>query len=117
MALKGAEMVVLGYNTPTENIYHPDEPPYIRVFHHLLSCQADAYQNGIWVVATAKAGKEDGFGMYGCSVIVAPTGEVVAKAVARRTRSSRTTATSRSANTSATPCSTSPSIGGSSTTS
>jgi N-carbamoyl-D-amino-acid hydrolase len=81
MALKGAEMVVLGYNTPTENIYHPTEPPYIRVFHHLLSCQANAYQNGIWVVATAKAGKEDGFGMYGCSVIVAPTGEVVAKAV------------------------------------
>lgn len=79
MALKGAEMVVLGYNTPTENIYHPQEPPYIRVFHHLLSCQASAYQNGIWLVATAKAGKEDGFGMYGCSVIVAPTGEVVAK--------------------------------------
>ena len=79
MALKGAEMVVLGYNTPTENIYHPQEPPYIRVFHHLLSCQASAYQNGIWVVATAKAGKEDGYWLHGGSAIVAPTGEIVAK--------------------------------------
>ena len=79
MALKGAEMVVLGYNTPTENIYSPYEPPYLRVFHHLLSCQASAYQNACWLVATAKCGKEDGFGMFGCSVIVAPTGEIVAK--------------------------------------
>jgi predicted amidohydrolase len=79
MGLKGAEMVVLGYNTPSDNVYAPHEPPYLRVFHHLLSLQAAAYQNGIWVVATAKAGKEDGYWLHGGSVIVAPTGEVVAK--------------------------------------
>ena len=79
MSLKGAEMVVLGYNTPSDNVYAPHEPPYLRVFHHLLSLQAAAYQNGIWVIATAKAGKEDGFWLHGGSVIVAPTGEVVAK--------------------------------------
>jgi N-carbamoyl-D-amino-acid hydrolase len=79
MGLKGAEMVVLGYNTPSDNVYAPHEPPYLRVFHHNLSLQAAAYQNGIWVVATAKAGKEDGFWLHGGSVIVAPTGEVVAK--------------------------------------
>ncbi len=65
MALKGAEMVVLGYNTPTDNVYAPHEPPYMRVFHNNLSIQAAAYQNGIWVVATAKAGKEDGFWRHG----------------------------------------------------
>jgi predicted amidohydrolase len=65
MGLKGAEMVVLGYNTPTDNVYAPKEPPYLRVFHHNLSIQAAAYQNGIWVVATAKAGKEDGFWLHG----------------------------------------------------
>ena len=81
MGLKGAEMVVLGYNTPSDNVYAPHEPPYLRVFHHLLSLQAAAYQNGIWVVATAKAGKEDGFWLHGGTVIVAPTGEVAAKAV------------------------------------
>ena len=79
MGLKGAEMVVLGYNTPSDNVYAPHEPPYLRVFHHNLSLQAAAYQNGIWVVATAKAGKEDGFWLHGGSVIVAPTGEIVAK--------------------------------------
>jgi len=55
------------------------ETPYLRVFHHNLSIQAAAYQNGIWVVATAKAGKEDGFWLHGGSAIVAPTGEIVAK--------------------------------------
>jgi len=79
MGLKGAEMVVLGYNTPSDNVYAPHEPPYLRVFHHNLSLQAAAYQNGIWVIATAKAGKEDGFWLHGGSVIVAPTGEIVAK--------------------------------------
>ena len=80
MGLQGVEMVALGYNTPTDNIYF-HEPPYRRVFHHLLSVQANAYQNGAWIVATAKAGKEDGFGMYGASVIVAPTGEIAAQAM------------------------------------
>ena len=79
MALKGAEMIVLGFNTPNENLHTPDEPQHIRVFHHRLSCQAGAYQNACWVVAVAKAGREDGFGMHGESLIVAPTGEIVAK--------------------------------------
>ncbi len=78
MALKGAEMVVLGYNTPTTNIHH-DEPLHLRMFHHRLCMQAAAYQNAMWVVGTAKAGKEDGHGLYGGSCIVAPTGEIVAQ--------------------------------------
>jgi len=80
MGLKGAEMVVLGYNTPSDNVYAPHEPPYLRVFHHSLSIQAAAYQNGIWVLAASKAGKEDGFWLHGGSAIVTPTGEIVAKA-------------------------------------
>jgi predicted amidohydrolase len=80
MALQGADMVVLGYNTPTTNIHH-DEPLHLRMFHHRLSMQAAAYQNGMWVVGSAKAGKEDGHGLYGGSCIVAPTGEIVAQAM------------------------------------
>lgn len=80
MGLQGVEMVVLGYNTPEVNIYHR-EPGYRRMFHHLLSLQAGAYQNGTWVVAAAKAGAEDGHLLIGGSAIVAPTGEVVAQAV------------------------------------
>ena len=80
MALKGAEMVVLGYNTPDFNI-HTDEPKHLRMFHNHVTMQANAYQNGCWVVASAKAGREDGFGLIGGSCIIAPTGEIAAAAM------------------------------------
>jgi N-carbamoyl-D-amino-acid hydrolase len=80
MGLQGVELVALGYNTPIENIHH-DEPVHLRMFHHLVTMQANAYQNGTWILAAAKAGKEDGFGMIGGSCIIAPTGEIVAQAV------------------------------------
>jgi predicted amidohydrolase len=80
MGLQGAEIVALGYNTPTENIHH-SEPVHLRMFHHLISMQANAYQNAAWVLAAAKAGKEDGFGLIGGSVIIAPTGEIAARAL------------------------------------
>jgi N-carbamoyl-D-amino-acid hydrolase len=80
MGLQGVELVALGYNTPTENIHH-DEPLHLRMFHHLVTMQGNAYQNGTWILASAKAGKEDGFGMIGGSCIIAPTGEIVAQAI------------------------------------
>ena len=79
MGLKGAEMVVLGYNTPDFNI-HADEPAHLRMFHNHLTMQANAYQNACWVVASAKAGREDGFGLIGGSCVIAPTGEIAALA-------------------------------------
>ena len=66
MGLQGVEIVALGYNTPTENIHHP-EPLHLRMFHHLVTMQANAYQNATWVLAAAKAGKEDGHGLIGGS--------------------------------------------------
>ena len=80
MGLQGVELVALGFNTPSHNIYHP-ETPHLRMFHHRLSVQAGAYQNATWVVATAKAGAEDGYHMFGGSCIVAPTGEIMAQTV------------------------------------
>jgi predicted amidohydrolase len=80
MGLQGVELVLLGYNTPTANIYHP-EPWHLRMFHSRLVVQAGAYQNGCWVIATAKAGEEDGHGLIGGSCIVAPTGEIMAQAL------------------------------------
>ena len=35
MGLQGAELILLGYNTPTFNIYHP-EPWHLRMFHNRL---------------------------------------------------------------------------------
>ena len=79
MGLQGVEIVALGYNTPIENI-HNREPEHLRMFHHLLSLQAGAYQNSTWVVCVAKAGNEDGFPLIGGSLIVDPNGEIVAEA-------------------------------------
>src|SRR5581483_7640611 len=59
---------------------HP-EPVHLRMFHHILSLQSNAYQNATWVLAAAKSGAEDGFGMIGGSAIVAPTGEIAAQAL------------------------------------
>jgi predicted amidohydrolase len=78
LALQSAEIVVLGYNTPSMNI-HWDEPVHLRTSTHLISLQANAYQNCVWVAAAAKCGSEDGHHMIGSSAIVAPTGELVAR--------------------------------------
>lgn len=80
MALQSAEVVVLGYNTPSLNI-HWNEPVHLRTTTHLVSLQANAYQNGIWVAAAGKCGSEDGHHMIGSSAIVAPTGEIVARSL------------------------------------
>ena len=78
LALQGAEIVALGFNTPTENLHYA-EPPALRVHHHLIMAQSMAFQNATWLIETAKCGAEDGFRMFGHSVIVAPTGEIAAK--------------------------------------
>jgi N-carbamoyl-D-amino-acid hydrolase len=79
MGLQGVEMVVLGFNTPSENAQKGGEGVAKRIFHHKLSLQAGAYQNSTWVVAVAKAGVEDGHALFGASVIVNPDGEIVAE--------------------------------------
>lgn len=82
LALRGAELVLLGYNTP----YHIPEHPqvdHLVDFQNRLSMQAGAYQNGLWVVGVAKAGVEEGVSQLGQSMIVAPSGEVVAMSSTR----------------------------------
>jgi len=53
--------------------------PALRVHHHLIMAQAMAFQNATWLIETAKCGFEDGYRMFGHSLIVAPTGEIAAK--------------------------------------
>lgn len=78
LALQGAELVVLGYNTP-DFVPGWQEEPHAKMFTHLLSLQAGAYQNSVFVGAAAKSGFEDGHHMIGGSAVVAPSGEVLAK--------------------------------------
>jgi len=79
LGLQGAELVCLGYNSPAQL---PDAPEQngLRRLHNLVPMQAAAYQNGTWIVATAKAGHEEGCDMMGGSCVIAPSGELVAEA-------------------------------------
>jgi predicted amidohydrolase len=81
MGLQGVELVMLGYNTPSTNTSAAGfEAPHLRVFHSHLSVQAGAYQNATFAVAVAKAGNEDGYELFGHSIIVNPQGEIMAQA-------------------------------------
>ena len=86
LGLQGAELVMLGYNTPSLNQEAATrtgalfEAHHLRVFHSHLSVQAGAYQNATFAVATAKAGVEDGCELFGHSIIVNPQGEIMAQA-------------------------------------
>jgi predicted amidohydrolase len=77
LALQGAEMILIGYNTPA---HYPPEPrhDHLQDFHNHLVMQAGAYQNGAWIAGVAKAGREEGCDLIGGSAIIAPTGEIVA---------------------------------------
>jgi hypothetical protein len=77
MGLQGVEMVLLGYNTPVHNPPAPEHDA-LSHFHNGLVMQAGAYQNGTWVVGVAKAGCEEGVDQIGNSIVVAPSGEIVA---------------------------------------
>ena len=79
MGLQNVEMVMLGYNTPLHNAPSPDHDEH-SWFHNQLSMQAGAYQNGTWVVGVAKGGTEEGVPSLADSMIVAPSGKVVARA-------------------------------------
>ncbi len=77
MGLQGVEMILLGYNTPVHNPPAPEHDA-LSHFHNELVMQSGAYQNGTWVVGVAKAGNEEGVEQIGNSIIVAPSGEIVA---------------------------------------
>jgi predicted amidohydrolase len=79
MGLQAVEMVMLGYNTPFGHV-GAQAMDSLTLFHNHLSMQAGAYQNATWVVGTAKCGNEEGSKMGGQSVIIAPSGEIVAMA-------------------------------------
>ena len=79
LCLNGAEVVLLGYNTPATLAEAPSLD-HLRMFHNHLPMQAGAYQNTLWIAAAAKAGVEEGQALIGGSCIIAPTGEIVAEA-------------------------------------
>jgi predicted amidohydrolase len=79
MGLQGVELILCGYNTPMHYVPDPSQDP-LQGFHNALVMQSGAYQNGTFVVGVAKGGIEEGVDSLADSMIVAPSGEILAKA-------------------------------------
>lgn len=77
LGLQGVELVLVGYNTPLHNPEAPQHDAHVREQHRLVM-RAGAYQNGTWAVAVAKGGVEEGQAMLADTIVVAPSGEIVA---------------------------------------
>lgn len=77
LALGGAELILIGYNTPTHYAPDPSQDP-LQSFHSHLVMQSGAYQNGCFVVGVAKGGKEEGVDSLADSCVIAPTGRIIA---------------------------------------
>lgn len=71
LALQGAEVIVIGYNTPVSAM---------ALDLNELCLRHGAYANTVFVVGVAKAGVEDGVELIGGSSIVSPLGQVLARA-------------------------------------
>ncbi|MYF26321.1 MAG: N-carbamoyl-D-amino-acid hydrolase, partial [Acidimicrobiia bacterium] len=80
LGLQGAEVILIGYNTP---LYYSPDPTQnaLSGFHNHLVMQAGAYQNGAYVVGVAKGGFEEGVESLSQSVIIAPSGQIIAQAI------------------------------------
>ena len=78
LGLQGAELVLIGYNTPINYLPDPSQD-ILQGFHNALVMQAGAYQNGTWVIGAAKAGNEEGVEALAQSSIIAPSGQIVAQ--------------------------------------
>lgn len=71
LALDGAELVLIGYNTPIAAL---------ALEQHELAMRSGAYLNSTFVIGVAKAGREDGVDLIGDSLVIDPLGQVLARA-------------------------------------
>src|SRR6266702_3614121 len=71
LALQGAEVILVGYNTPASPL---------ALDLNELCLRSGAYANLCFVVGVAKAGVEDGVELIAGSAIVSPLGQVLARA-------------------------------------
>jgi len=78
MGLQGVELILCGYNTPLHYAPDPSQNP-LQGFHNALVAQSGAYQNGTFVVVVAKGGVEEGVDSLADTLIVAPSGEILAR--------------------------------------
>ena len=80
LGLQGAELIIIGYNTPIDYAPDPVQNP-LQAFHNHLVMQAGAYENGAFVMGISKGGVEEGVESLAHSVIIAPSGQIMAQAI------------------------------------
>jgi predicted amidohydrolase len=71
LALQGAEIILIGYNTPGSAL---------ALDLNDLCMRAGAYANACFVVGVAKAGIEDGLELIAGSSVISPQGQILARA-------------------------------------
>ena len=71
LALQGAEIILIGYNTPLSAL---------ALDLNDLCMRSGAYANACFVVGIAKAGVEDGLELIGGSSVISPQGQIIARA-------------------------------------
>jgi len=71
LALQGAEIILIGYNTPISPL---------ALDLNDLCMRAGAYANACFVIGVAKAGVEDGVELIGGSAIISPQGQILTRA-------------------------------------
>ena len=75
LGCRGPSWWPLRYNTPVHNPPAPEhESRPFGLFHNQIVMQSAAYQNGLWIVAVAKCGDEEGVPMIAGTQIIAPSG-------------------------------------------
>lgn len=80
LASAGAEVILIGYNTPVS----PGQTPPVTLAKARraseMAMRGGAYSTASYVIGAGKAGKEGGVTFIGGSLIIAPDGEIVARA-------------------------------------
>jgi N-carbamoyl-D-amino-acid hydrolase len=80
LGLAGAEVIAIPYNTPVFPGNGISSTVAGGQGQSELTMRANALANGVFVIAAGKAGVENGVTYIGGSVIIGPTGEVLARA-------------------------------------
>lgn len=80
LASAGAEIILIGYNTPVTPGASPPATLSKGRRASELAMRGGAYSTASYVLAAGKAGRENGVTYIGGSLIIAPDGEILAKA-------------------------------------
>lgn len=78
MGMKGAQIIINGYNTPKSLSFQKSLDDFVYRFHY-LPLQAQAITEGVYILSSGRTGNNFGIEQIAGSCIVSPFGELVSK--------------------------------------